>query len=287
MIEDLIYDVGMHRGADTEFYLAKGFRVVAVEANPTLVEDVRARLADKIESGGLKILDCAISDYASRADFWINTRDDLWSSLDADESFAWAGCERVEVECRPLSAILEEHGVPYYLKIDIEGADVHCVQALRHCSTKPRYVSFEVSMHDFEKTFGALAELWQLGYRRFKLVNQARNPEVQLPQPPREGKYVEHRFDSSTSGPFGEETPGPWLDVQAMLTKYTDLVRQQSLRTAYEQSGRIYGIPVRRIHGLVKSVYNAPPVKLVRRAYSTVRRREMGGWFDLHARLGE
>ena len=38
MTADLIYDVGMHNGADTAFYLAKGFRVVAVEANPELVQ---------------------------------------------------------------------------------------------------------------------------------------------------------------------------------------------------------------------------------------------------------
>jgi hypothetical protein len=29
---DLIFDVGFHRGEDTDFYLKKGFRVVAVEA---------------------------------------------------------------------------------------------------------------------------------------------------------------------------------------------------------------------------------------------------------------
>ena len=28
--DDLIYDVGMHQAEDTEFYLHKGFRVVAV-----------------------------------------------------------------------------------------------------------------------------------------------------------------------------------------------------------------------------------------------------------------
>ena len=34
----LIIDVGMHNGDDTAFYLAKGFEVVAVEANAALVE---------------------------------------------------------------------------------------------------------------------------------------------------------------------------------------------------------------------------------------------------------
>lgn len=33
MKSDRIFDIGMHRGEGTRFYLAKGFRVVAVEAN--------------------------------------------------------------------------------------------------------------------------------------------------------------------------------------------------------------------------------------------------------------
>ena len=32
----LIFDIGMNNGNDTDFYLAKGFHVVAVEANPFL-----------------------------------------------------------------------------------------------------------------------------------------------------------------------------------------------------------------------------------------------------------
>ena len=38
MQKDLIYDVGFHRGEDTEFYLAKGFKVVAIEAHPELYQ---------------------------------------------------------------------------------------------------------------------------------------------------------------------------------------------------------------------------------------------------------
>ena len=36
----MVFDVGMHRGEDTELYLSKGFRVVAFEANPNLVKKV-------------------------------------------------------------------------------------------------------------------------------------------------------------------------------------------------------------------------------------------------------
>lgn len=33
---DLIFDIGMHNGDDSDYYLKKGFRVIAIEANPTL-----------------------------------------------------------------------------------------------------------------------------------------------------------------------------------------------------------------------------------------------------------
>ena len=37
MEKNLIYDVGMSNGDDTAYYLHRGFRVVAIEANPLLV----------------------------------------------------------------------------------------------------------------------------------------------------------------------------------------------------------------------------------------------------------
>ena len=53
VVDDLVYDVGMHRGEDTAYYLAKGYRVVAIEANPELVGECRERFSDAIASGKL------------------------------------------------------------------------------------------------------------------------------------------------------------------------------------------------------------------------------------------
>ncbi len=47
---DLIYDVGLHRGEDAEFYLRKGFRVVAFEANPDLIQTCQAQFSDSIRT---------------------------------------------------------------------------------------------------------------------------------------------------------------------------------------------------------------------------------------------
>jgi hypothetical protein len=38
-----VYDFGMNNGDDVAYYLAKGFRVVGVEANSSLVDKCRIR----------------------------------------------------------------------------------------------------------------------------------------------------------------------------------------------------------------------------------------------------
>ena len=50
MDNNLIFDIGMNHGEDSEFYLCKGFHVIAIECNPNLVDDVSARLAPYIKS---------------------------------------------------------------------------------------------------------------------------------------------------------------------------------------------------------------------------------------------
>jgi hypothetical protein len=51
----LIYDVGMHNGDDTAYYLAKGAHVVAIEANPTLCDSVIQKFETPITEGRLNI----------------------------------------------------------------------------------------------------------------------------------------------------------------------------------------------------------------------------------------
>src|SRR5271157_4948051 len=57
---DLIYDVGLHKGEDAEFYLRKGFRVVAFEADPDLIASCRERLKGFLDHGQLTIVEGAI-----------------------------------------------------------------------------------------------------------------------------------------------------------------------------------------------------------------------------------
>lgn len=58
----LIYDVGMHRGQDTGYYLRKGFHVVAFEANDELVAQAKLNFHLQLDSGQLTIVEGAIVD---------------------------------------------------------------------------------------------------------------------------------------------------------------------------------------------------------------------------------
>ena len=56
----LVFDLGFHRGEDTDHYLAMGHRVVAVEANPSLAKQGRERFAAAISSGELTLIHAAV-----------------------------------------------------------------------------------------------------------------------------------------------------------------------------------------------------------------------------------
>ena len=44
-MSELVFDIGMHNGDDTAYYLSRGYRVLAVEANPSLCASARERFA--------------------------------------------------------------------------------------------------------------------------------------------------------------------------------------------------------------------------------------------------
>ena len=212
-IEDLIFDVGMHVGQDTAFYLHKGFRVVAIEANPLLVKEASEHFKTFLDSGQLTILNVGVGDKAGTFPFYVNAKYSEWSSFDK-EIGSREGCrEVIQIQMLPFENVLEEYGTPYYLKVDVEGHDFAVLRRLAFTRSRPRYVSVENGwppMLDF---------FVQSGYKGFKFLNQAKVPNVQCPAPAREGKDIAWTFPWSSSGPFGEDTPGDWKSAGEILVE--------------------------------------------------------------------
>lgn len=229
---DLIYDLGLHEAQDTEFYLKKGFRVVAIDANDRLCDQARLRFARVVDEGRLTLVNRAIAKEPGEITFYENVNTE-WGTVDPDwvERNRRSGAHSQErtVTATTIGSILAEYGTPYYLKVDIEGMDLVALLGLRDVAARPSYVSIEsdkVSFRQLRKEFDVLIEL---GYDRFKVVSQRSVPKQRVPNPAREGKYVEHTFALGSSGAFGEEAPGQWLSVEEAVEKYRRAFLQYAL----------------------------------------------------------
>jgi FkbM family methyltransferase len=272
-VRDLIYDVGMHQGEDTEFYLKKGFRVIAFEANSDLAASARAKLGDYIRNGKLVIVEGAIVGLSYPGDtvkFYKNNKNTLWGTaspyfVERNITFG-ADSTMIRVPRINFGDCLAKLGVPYYLKIDIEGMDTECLRALLQVEGRPAYVSVESDKTDFKEVAEELEILTQLGYTSFQAIQQTTVHRQVVPAPSQEGAAIEHVFKRGASGLFGKDLPERW--------KSLDQIRDQYKKIFVDY--KIWGD-----FGLAQKFF---PLKVVRKGLSILLDRRFPGWYDTHAK---
>ena len=258
MSASLIFDIGMHNGNDTAFYLSQGHSVVAVEADPCLAENGKTRFQAEVKSGRLTILNIGISDSDSTATFWICDGHTCWSSFDRTiASRDKMPHHPITIPTRRFAGIVEEFGTPEYLKIDIEGFDPVVIRDLGHLKDLPRFISAEAEcVGKDHETDAVIDGLHRIGYRKFKLVRQDDLVTLEWPPLSRFLKLAErignsanvgrlrhvpggtfirrlsprHRliqtnhgynFPNGSSGPWGEGTLGKWLSCEQAKEAYS------------------------------------------------------------------
>lgn len=219
----LIYDIGMNNGEDSAFYLAKGFDVVAIEASPILAGQARENFADYIKSGQLTILNIGIWSENKTLQFYRNLSNDHWSSF--DPAYGCRGgtpFEVIDIECQRIADVIRRFGIPYYMKIDVEGADKIILKDMLSIDGLPEYASVE------EYGVQAIDDLKALGYKRFQIVPQRTKDPAEPQEPAREGSYVKRSFDGRDSGSFGKELYADrWLSYEEARSKFLTTVRTE------------------------------------------------------------
>lgn len=271
---DLIYDVGFHRGEDTAFYLAKGFRVVAFEANPVLIQRGQQQFATEIASGRLLLVEGAVVEhepgrpfpaslpfYFHKAYSGIGSLEQSWVRLHLPQRAA--EMEQTNVPTVDFAACLRQYGVPYYLKIDIEGSGQSCVQALATLPYRPHYLSIESSREGPQAFARELDLLEELGYTHFQWIQQVGIRRQREPQPAREGQHSAKPVAEGSSGLFGRDLPNRW---QSRAT----IIRQQATRRQRLQ--------------LVQPLARLPGSGLLLRIINRLTGYALGGYLDTHAR---
>ena len=166
MDNNLVFDIGMHKAEDTAYYLRQGCRVVAVEANPVLAGQGSDRFKAEIAAGKLVIENVGISDEPGAAEFWVCEEKSEWSSFNRPfASRRGYHHHSIEVQCVRLPNLIQKHGMPFYMKIDIEGNDAVCLRQMSAPQT-PAYVSVEAYGEE------SVRDLMNLGYTQFKVIDQ-------------------------------------------------------------------------------------------------------------------
>jgi FkbM family methyltransferase len=231
----LIYDVGAHKGEDTGFYLKKGFSVVAIDASPQLCAALSQRFFDYIQHGQLKIINLAVTQQIGTVDFYIDQKNSIWGTTKSDwvARNKWKGggssINKITVESSPLYDLMKKHGVPRYCKVDIEGNDLDALKSLINATAVPQFISIESETQNWWRLVEEFNIMRDLGYNKFKIVDQHLVWLQKCPQPSLEGKYCDHTFEFGSSGLFGNELPGRWLDIFESLEIYKGIFRGYAL----------------------------------------------------------
>lgn len=170
---DLAFDIGAHVGDRVACFRRIGARVVALEPQPALATSLRVLFGlDR----SVVVQQAAIARAPGTIELMINVDNPTVSTASKDFIRAakaapgwreqrWT--RSVRVPTTTLDALIARHGMPAFVKIDVEGFEA---EALAGLSRSPAALSFEFTTIQREVALAALARCEILGYRRFNVV---------------------------------------------------------------------------------------------------------------------
>ena len=168
---DLVFDVGSHVGDRIACFRRLGARVAGVEPQPPLARALRLIHG---RDQGVALEAVAIGRAPGRLTLHVNVDNPTVSTASDDFVRAAAGAtgwegqawtRDVVVPVLTLDHLITRHGLPRFMKIDVEGFEA---EALLGLSTPVPALSFEFTTIQRDVAFAAMDRLSALGYRRFR-----------------------------------------------------------------------------------------------------------------------
>jgi membrane glycosyltransferase len=167
---DLVFDVGAHVGDRIAAFRRLGARVVAVEPQPAVIEVLRVLYGRERD---VTIEPQAVGRSAGTVSLELNLANPTVSSASqafvraADGAPGWQGqawTRTIPVPVTTLDALIARHGVPAFIKIDVEGFEA---EALAGLNAAVPALSFEFITIQRDVAAACIARCCALGYARY------------------------------------------------------------------------------------------------------------------------
>jgi FkbM family methyltransferase len=160
----LVFDVGANVGQRAAIFRQLGAHVIAVEPQPACADRLRQlgfsveEVAVGAESGEATLYPAAASAVASLSPEWIDRvrATDRFPGMEWGDGFA--------VSVTTVDALIERHGEPVFVKIDVEGYEP---QVLAGLSRRVAALSFEFTPEHRDAALASIGRLRELGFERF------------------------------------------------------------------------------------------------------------------------
>lgn len=168
----LAFDIGAHVGDRTGSFLRLGARVVAAEPQPHVFRALRL-IYGRCHMASL--VQTAVGAQAGMLELHVNTDNPTITTASPDLIAAartaaqWQGQvwdSRIEVRVTTLDALIAQHGLPIFVKIDVEGFELEVLKGL---SQPVPAVSFEFTTIQKDVALACLACLPRLAAYEFNL----------------------------------------------------------------------------------------------------------------------
>jgi len=168
---DLCFDIGANRGYITRILRECGARVVSVEPQHELV----AALVERYANEKAVMVECSAVGEVDGFESFYQGSDHHVSSLSLDwiraaeeegrlPGVTWA--EPIQVPVVSIQTLIGRHGIPHFIKVDVEGYENKVLCGLEH---SPQYIEFEATRINFDVAVSVVEHLNTLGQYQYNI----------------------------------------------------------------------------------------------------------------------
>lgn len=162
----LAFDVGANVGKYSKILSQHFEKVVAIEPIQSHCETIRS-LASNIE-----VVNAIVSDSVGERDFFesdtISTVERVWVEKSRfSKNATWK--EPVKIPSTTIDKIIDQYGIPEFIKIDVEGHELEVLRGMRNHF--PEVIAIEWAEELLSKTLECIKILHNQGYNKFDVCH--------------------------------------------------------------------------------------------------------------------